>query len=175
VPLIFHIPGALGEYAGGHRKVVIQHTPATVADALSALWLLHPGLRDRILTEQGQLREHINIFIGDENVRYSGGLTSPVSSGSEISIVPAISGGLDDSDRELIPPSPMKSPSTVEQASRTVNFTQNPTAKDDEWKRTMSGIGIFRQIPLKYSQNLRDAPLSGRSGRRNSLPFLSRG
>jgi molybdopterin synthase sulfur carrier subunit len=93
VPMIFHIPGALREYAGGQRKLVIEHAPATLAEALSALWLLYPGLRDRVLTEQGQLREHVNIFIGDEDVRYTGGLMSPVSSGSEISIVPAISGG----------------------------------------------------------------------------------
>ena len=52
-----------------------------------------PGLRDRILTEQGQVREHVNIFIGDEDVRYTGGLTSRISASSDISIVPAISGG----------------------------------------------------------------------------------
>ena len=93
MPMTFHIPGALREYADGQNKLVIEHAPATLRDALSALWLLHPGLRDRIVTEQGQLREHVNIFIGDEDVRYTGGLMSPVSSGSEISIVPAISGG----------------------------------------------------------------------------------
>ena len=93
VPVVFHIPGALREYAGGQSKLVIEHAPAALVDALSTLWTLYPGLRDRIVTEQGQLREHINIFIGNENVRYTGGLMSPVSSGSEISIVPAISGG----------------------------------------------------------------------------------
>jgi molybdopterin converting factor small subunit len=44
-------------------------------------------------TEQGEIREHINIFIGDENIRYTGGLASPISARSEISIVPNISGG----------------------------------------------------------------------------------
>jgi sulfur-carrier protein len=39
------------------------------------------------------IREHINIFIADEDVRFTGGLTSRLSTGSEISIVPAISGG----------------------------------------------------------------------------------
>ena len=93
MPVIFHIPGPLREYAGGHRSLVIEHTPATLAEALQALWGVYPGLRDRIVTEQGQLREHVNIFIGDEDVRYKGGLMSPVPSGGEISIVPAISGG----------------------------------------------------------------------------------
>ncbi len=93
MPVIFHIPGALRDFTGGRSKVEIEHSPATLADALSALWTLYPGVRDRITTEQGQLRQHINVFIGDENVRYTGGLASPVSAGSEISIVPAVSGG----------------------------------------------------------------------------------
>jgi molybdopterin converting factor small subunit len=93
VPLTFHIPGALREFTAGRSKVEIEHSPATLADALAALWTLYPGVRDRIATEQGQVREHINIFIGEENVRYTGGLGSPVPPGSEISIVPAVSGG----------------------------------------------------------------------------------
>jgi molybdopterin converting factor small subunit len=46
-----------------------------------------------VATEQGGIREHINIFIGDDDVRFTGGLASRLSAGSEISIVPAISGG----------------------------------------------------------------------------------
>ena len=93
LPVTFHIPGALREFTAGRSKIAIEGSPATLADALSALWTLYPGVRDRIVTEQGQVREHINIFIGDENVRYTGGLASPVPPGSEISIVPAVSGG----------------------------------------------------------------------------------
>jgi molybdopterin converting factor small subunit len=93
VPVIFHIPGALREFTGGLSKVEVEHSAGTLADALSVLWTLYPGVRDRIATEQGQLREHINIFVGAENVRYTGGLATPVSARSEISIVPAVSGG----------------------------------------------------------------------------------
>jgi molybdopterin synthase sulfur carrier subunit len=93
VPVTFHIPGALREFTAGHSKVEIEPSPTTLAEALSALWTLYPGVRDRIATEQGQVREHINIFIAEENVRYTGGLASPVSAGCEISIVPAVSGG----------------------------------------------------------------------------------
>jgi len=93
VPVTFHIPGALREFTAGRSKVSIEDSPATLADALAVLWTIYPGVRDRIATEQGQVREHINIFIGDENVRYTGGLASPIPSGSEISIVPAVSGG----------------------------------------------------------------------------------
>jgi sulfur-carrier protein len=93
VAVIFHIPGALREFTGGQSKVEIEASPDTVADALSALWTLYPGVRDRTSTEQGQIREHINIFVGDEDIRYTGGLMTRVSAGSQISIVPAISGG----------------------------------------------------------------------------------
>jgi molybdopterin converting factor small subunit len=93
MPVTFHIPGALREFTAGRSKVEIETSPATLVDALAALWTLYPGVRDRIATEQGQVREHVNIFIGDENVRYTGGLASPVSAGSEISIVLAVSGG----------------------------------------------------------------------------------
>jgi molybdopterin converting factor small subunit len=89
----FHIPAPLREFTGGQSKVEIEGSPATLADALSTLWKLYPGLRDRISTEQGQIREHINIFIGDENIQFTGGLASKVSAGCDISIVPAISGG----------------------------------------------------------------------------------
>ena len=93
MPTTIHIPGALREFTAGRAKVEIAFSRGTVADVLSALWNLYPGVRDRVVNEQGQIRQHINIFIGNENIRYSGGLTSPVSEGAEISIVPAVSGG----------------------------------------------------------------------------------
>ena len=91
--IVFHIPGALREFTSGQREVNIDNSLPTVGDALSALWTMYPGLRDRIATEQGQVRQHINIFVGNENVRYTGGLATPIAAGSEISIVPAVSGG----------------------------------------------------------------------------------
>ena len=93
VAVTFHIPGPLRQFTGGRSKVEIERSPSTLAEALSALCTLYPALRDRIATEQGQIREHVNIFIGDADIRYTGGLTSPLSTDSEISIVPAISGG----------------------------------------------------------------------------------
>ncbi len=93
MPVTFHIPGALREFTNGRSRVEIEVAPKTVSEALSALWTLYPGVRDRVANEQGQVREHINIFIGDENVRYTGGLASPVPADSEISIVSAVSGG----------------------------------------------------------------------------------
>ena len=91
--MTFHIPGPLREFSGGCSRVTVEHSPVTLAEALAALWRRYPGLRDRLTTEQGEMREHISIFVGDEDVRYTGGLRSPVPPGSDILIVPAISGG----------------------------------------------------------------------------------
>ena len=93
MPVTFHIPGALREFADGRSEVEIDDPAETVADALSALWGAYPALRDRIATEQGEVREHINVFVGDENIRYTGGLMSRVHAGSKITILPAVSGG----------------------------------------------------------------------------------
>ena len=89
----FHIPAPLLEFTSGKSQVEITGAPDTLADALSTLWQAYPGLRDRVVTEQGEIREHINIFIGDADIRFTGGLASRISVGSEISIVPNISGG----------------------------------------------------------------------------------
>jgi len=93
VPVTFYIPGALREFTDGRGKVELQASPGILADALSALYALYPGIRDRVTNEQGQVREHINIFLGDEDVRYAGGLATILPPNSEISIVPAVSGG----------------------------------------------------------------------------------
>ena len=93
VPLTFYIRGPLREFTGGCGKIENAQHPATLADALRLLWDLHPGVRDRISTEQGQIREHINIFIGSEEIRYTGGLASPLPADSEVWIVRSITGG----------------------------------------------------------------------------------
>lgn len=93
MPAVFYIPGPLRDFTSGQSRVEIADTPRTLGDALSILWTLYPGLRDRVATEQGQVRDHINIFVGKENMRYTGGLATPVPPGAEISIIPAVSGG----------------------------------------------------------------------------------
>jgi sulfur-carrier protein len=93
LPITIQIPGALREFTAGRARVEISLARGTVADALTALWTLYPGVRDRVVNEQGQVRQHINIFIGNENIRYTGGLATPIGEGLEIAIVPAVSGG----------------------------------------------------------------------------------
>jgi sulfur-carrier protein len=89
----FLIPGPLRQFTGGRQQVVVAGTFTTLRDAFAVLSALHPGLRDRVLTEQGDIRQHVNLFIGNDCVRYGNGLETSVPDGSEISIVPAVSGG----------------------------------------------------------------------------------
>jgi molybdopterin converting factor small subunit len=89
----FLIPGPLREYTAGKNKVESDARPATVREALDALWALHPGVRDRVLTERDEVRQHVNVFVGKESIRFTGGLATPVPEGAEIWIVPAVSGG----------------------------------------------------------------------------------
>jgi molybdopterin converting factor small subunit len=93
MPVTFHIPGALRSFANGRSQVEAAGAPPTLSEALRALWVACPGMRDRVVTEQGLVREHINIFVGKEDVRYTGGLATPVPPGAEITIVPSVSGG----------------------------------------------------------------------------------
>jgi molybdopterin synthase sulfur carrier subunit len=73
--------------------VDVETSGGTLRDALEALSVAHPAIRDRILTEQGEIREHVNVFVGKDEARLTGGLTTPLADEMEISIIPAISGG----------------------------------------------------------------------------------
>jgi sulfur-carrier protein len=93
VAVVVHIPGYVREFTGGLSRVTIAGTPVTVGEALDSLWTLHPGVRDRVVTEQGDVRQHVNVFVGSESIRFTGGLATPLAVDAEISIVPAVSGG----------------------------------------------------------------------------------
>jgi MoaD family protein len=90
---LFVIPGPLRELARNRSEVRIDGSAASVSDALSLLWRVFPGIRDRVITERGELRPHVNIFVDGESVRYAGGLGTRVRDGAEIIILPAVSGG----------------------------------------------------------------------------------
>jgi molybdopterin converting factor small subunit len=93
MPVTFQFTAALKAFAGGRERVEIRASPPTLRDALEALWVICPGLRDRVATEQGDIREHVNVFVGSENARFTGGLTTPIPDGAEIWIFHAVSGG----------------------------------------------------------------------------------
>lgn len=87
--LSVHVPGPLRAFTGGRDVVELAAGPTTLRDALAALFARHPGLRDRVLTETGDVRRHINLFVGADRSP----LDTPVADGAEISILPAVSGG----------------------------------------------------------------------------------
>jgi sulfur-carrier protein len=91
--ITFHIAGFLTEFTGGQRQIEIDSSPATVGAALAELWGLHRGLRDRVVNEQGVVRPHVNVFVNDENVRRNEVLDRALADGSEITILPSVSGG----------------------------------------------------------------------------------
>lgn len=85
------IPTALRQYAGGNTTVVIESGP--VGQLVSNLVERYPQLGKQIYTEQGQLRSFVNIYVGDEDIRYLQGLETPAPDGATVSIIPAIAGG----------------------------------------------------------------------------------
>jgi molybdopterin converting factor small subunit len=86
------IPGPLQVFAGGRRRIELAQS-STVAEALAELASIHPGVRDRVLDERGNLRPHINIFVGEDNIRDVSGLSTPLPEDCELAILPAVSGG----------------------------------------------------------------------------------
>jgi sulfur-carrier protein len=86
------IPSYLAGFADGRNSIAVDASP-TAGSVLQALWSVCPALRDRIVDEQGELRQHINVFVGEESIRFAKGLATPVPDGAEIMIVPAVSGG----------------------------------------------------------------------------------
>jgi molybdopterin converting factor small subunit len=91
--LTFVVSGPLRELAGNRGEIPLDGSAAKLQDALSLLWSSCPALRDRVVTELGDVREHVNIFVDGESIRYTGGFDTPVRERSEIVILPALSGG----------------------------------------------------------------------------------
>ncbi|MFN2579053.1 MAG: ubiquitin-like small modifier protein 1 [Pyrinomonadaceae bacterium] len=91
--LTFQIAGYLTEFTGGRAEVKVDREAATVGDALDALWQAHVGLRDRVLTERGQVRPHVNVFVNSQVMRRDQVLQVPIEGETEICIMPAVSGG----------------------------------------------------------------------------------
>ena len=87
---IVRIPAALRTLTGGADEV--NAAGGTVGDIIADLDRKHPGMKDRLLDEKG-VRRFINISVGEEDVRFTGGLGTELKAGDQISIIPAIAGG----------------------------------------------------------------------------------
>jgi molybdopterin converting factor small subunit len=87
---IVRIPAALRTLTAGADEV--KASGGTVADVIDDLDERHPGLKNRLLDEKG-IRRFINIYVGEEDVRFTGGLKTELKAGDQITVVPAIAGG----------------------------------------------------------------------------------
>jgi molybdopterin converting factor small subunit len=89
------IPIALRRFSDGRARVSVptHDDGCSLADLLDQLARTCPGVVDRVIDERGSLRRHVNVFIGVDEARHLGGLDAPVPAGTEVSIVPAVSGG----------------------------------------------------------------------------------
>lgn len=84
------IPTPLRTLTAGLESVSV--TGSTVGDVLDNLEAAHPGMKERLVDEKG-VRRFVNLYLGDEDIRFLDGLQTAVKSGDELSIVPAIAGG----------------------------------------------------------------------------------
>lgn len=84
------IPTILRSYTGGAKSVTGQG--ATLEELIADLETRHPGLKDRLVDESG-LRRFVNVYLNDEDVRFLGGLDTPVSDGDTVTVLPAVAGG----------------------------------------------------------------------------------
>jgi sulfur-carrier protein len=87
----FRIPGPLRRLSDGEVTVEVEATD--LGSAIEALDARYPGFKDRLLDEKGELRQFVNVYLNDEDVRLGSGLKAKVADKDEISIVPAVAGG----------------------------------------------------------------------------------
>ncbi|GAA1480309.1 MoaD/ThiS family protein [Gordonia sinesedis] len=84
------IPTILRTHTGGEKRVGADGS--TLAEVIDDLEASHPGLKERLVAD-GQLHRFVNIYVNDEDVRFSGGLDTGVGDGDEVTILPAVAGG----------------------------------------------------------------------------------
>ncbi len=85
------IPTPLRKLTQGQETVSVSAT--TIGELIQSLEAKHPGLRERLLDEKGQVRRFVNIFVGEEDIRFLKQLDTPLGENADVSIVPAIAGG----------------------------------------------------------------------------------
>ena len=85
-----NLPGPLRPYADGNAHVELDKGPCSVGDVLTALERQHPAIGRRVTDEQGHIRSHVHVYVGDERAKQ---LTDAVDDGAEVTILAAVSGG----------------------------------------------------------------------------------
>jgi MoaD family protein len=84
------IPTQLRTATGGEAELEV--TGSTVGEVLDAVFDAHTDLRERI-TQDGDLRRFVNVFVSGEDIRFQEGLQTPINEGDEVTILPAVAGG----------------------------------------------------------------------------------
>ncbi len=84
------IPTILRGYTRGAKRVEAEG--GTLRDLIADLDQRHPGIGERLI-ENGQLRRFVNVYLNDEDVRFTGGLTTPLADGDAVTVLPAVAGG----------------------------------------------------------------------------------
>lgn len=87
------IPTILRTYTGGEKAVTGEG--ATLADVIESLESNHPGIKERLIEKDGpgDLRRFVNVYVNDEDVRFTGGLGTTVKDGDQVVVLPAVAGG----------------------------------------------------------------------------------
>lgn len=85
------VPTTMRPLTGGEKQVPVE--PGTLGEVIAAVEAAHPGMGERLLDEDGELRKFVNIFVDDDDVRYLDGLNTPVADNITVSIIPAVAGG----------------------------------------------------------------------------------
>ncbi|TDC23717.1 MoaD/ThiS family protein [Streptomyces sp. 8K308] len=85
------IPTILRTYTGGRAEVSAEGQ--TLAEVLADLDRNHQGIAARVLDDEGRLRRFVNVYVNDDDVRFTEGLLTPTPDGAGVSIIPAVAGG----------------------------------------------------------------------------------
>jgi sulfur-carrier protein len=91
VSVTVKVPTILRTHTGGEGRVDGEGT--TVREVLEDLEGRYPGIRSRLVTDEGALHRFVNVYVNDEDVRYLGSLETEVHDGDVVSILPAVAGG----------------------------------------------------------------------------------
>ena len=105
--VLVRIPTILRSYTGGAAEVTAAE--GTLREVIAGLDAAHPGLGGRLLDEGGKLRRFVNVYVGEEDVRFAQGLDTQVAAGARVSIIPAVAGGAAGMPPE-VPPAARREP-----------------------------------------------------------------
>lgn len=89
--IAIRLPTVLRPAAGG--QATVDADGATVGEVFDDLIRQQPGLKSQLLTDEGQLHRHLNVFLNDDDIRYLGKLDAKVTDGDTLTLMPAVAGG----------------------------------------------------------------------------------